>query len=205
MNALVLERNQANTVKFPIARISFKLDTSIYQKVGNELKRVPNTYIRRNTTHDVVQMLDNETFVLATGEIVKSFSNNSACITFGKLFIQEDGVNVYSRNGLLLRKVVKGQQFMVYDIQLISKNEKSIMLYKINPKEMIMQQPGVEFVMGYFKPSKNLTVSFEDETLNLETNKSYAFHDIKGDFIKLNGLDNLWINLADYKGTIEKV
>lgn len=103
---VLLTRKSVNeNIRLPIARISFKLDASVFKKVNDELERIPNTYITRNTIHDVIQIIHNNVFVLSTGEIVQDFPNNRATLTYGKLIIKDDGVKVFSVNGIYLHKI----------------------------------------------------------------------------------------------------
>ncbi|MCM3390206.1 hypothetical protein LG296_21200 (plasmid) [Ureibacillus chungkukjangi] len=200
---VLLTRKSVNeNIRLPIARISFKLDASVFKKVNDELERIPNTYITRNTIHDVIQIIHNNVFVLSTGEIVQDFPNNRATLTYGKLIIKDDGVKVFSVNGIYLRKVMKGQMLSVYEI---IETENGMLLYKINDREVIAVNPNVEFIMGYFKPSKPFTAVYNGKPLKLNVNEKYAFKAVSGMSIALNDQENFWIDLSAYEGDIEIV
>lgn len=196
-------REHTASPKVPIAKIKFKLDACIYQKVGEKYERIENRYVPRHTVHDVVEIIDDSIFILSTGEIVQSFSNNPATLIFGKLLIHKDGVDVFSRNGLLQRKVSKGQSFNVYAIHETPIHK--TVRYQINQKEWILSGEGVEFLKGYFKPLEKLTVVHKGTPILLNPNKSYAYHQVNGTKILLNRFDDLWIDINVCKGSLESV
>lgn len=199
MNLAIKE--QAEAVKLPIAKIKFKLDACVFRKKGSDYERIENTYITRNTMHEVVEMIDNHIFLLSSGEIVQSLPNNPAILMYGKLLIQKNGVKVYSRNGLHLRNVSIGQSFNVYAIR--ESSSRSTVMYKINHKEWILSQKGVEFVKGYFKPLEAYTVVNKGTPILFNPSESYAFSETNGSKIRLNGFDDLWIDVNVYKGKLE--
>lgn len=172
--------------------------------MNEELERIPNTYITRNTIHDVVEVIHNSVFILSTGDIVQDFPNNRATLTYGKLLIKDDGVKVFSLNGIYLRKVMKGQMLSVFEI---IETENGMLLYKINEKEVIPVNQNVEFIMGYFKPTKPFTAVYNGKPLKLNMKEIYAFKAVCGTSIALNHQDDFWIDLSAYayEGDIEIV
>ncbi|MFJ3387565.1 MULTISPECIES: hypothetical protein [unclassified Lysinibacillus] len=131
-----------NEEKTPLALATFPMNTSVFKKAGGELIRIPNEWILRNTTHEIVSIVDGIA-ELADGRFVKDIYHNKPKICFGKIEVTNSKVPVYSRNGIFLRYLTKGQVLNVISTFKINSN----LFFGINDREIISSvEYGIKYV-----------------------------------------------------------
>ncbi|MDD1504868.1 hypothetical protein PVA17_19195 [Lysinibacillus sp. CNPSo 3705] len=124
------------------ALITFPMDMSVFKKDAGELQRIPNERILRNTTHEIVSIEDGVA-ELADGRFVKDIYHNKPKICFGKIEVTNSKVPVYSRNGIFLRYLTKGQVLNVISTFKINSN----LFFGINDREIISSaEYGIKYV-----------------------------------------------------------
>lgn len=118
--------------KTPIALVTFPLNMSVFKKEGGELIRIQNEWIMRNTTHEIVSIIDGVA-ELVDGRFVKDIHHNKPKIFFGRIEVIESNVPVFSRNGVFSRYLTKGQVLKVVSILKINTTS----FFGINEREII--------------------------------------------------------------------
>ncbi|MEX3748281.1 MULTISPECIES: hypothetical protein [Lysinibacillus] len=118
--------------KTPIALVTFQMNMSVFKKEAGELIRIHNEWIMRNTTHEIVSIVDGVA-ELADGKFVKDIYHNKPKIYFGRIEVIDSGVPVFSRNGMFSRYLSKGQVLKV--VSTIKINTTSY--FGINEREII--------------------------------------------------------------------
>lgn len=108
------------------------MNMSAFQKEADELVRIPNKWIMRNTTHSVVA-IDNNIAELSDGTFVKDIFHNNPIFCYGSIEVIENQVPVFTRNGAISRYLTIGQELKVVSINEIN----STLLLGINDKEIV--------------------------------------------------------------------
>lgn len=191
--------DKAKKLALPIAQIKLGMDVPVYQMNGEEFSKVPNQYLKRNSNLSAIRVMD-DFIELTDGRYIQKIQRNFESISYGKLVIVGENVNVCSPNGLILRKVTKGQSFKVLDILTLSNMGNK--LFKINDKEVINSIEKVMFVSGYFQPSNTITLAIEGKPLQLVADQSYPYGEVNESYIKLNMDTDIWIDISLYEGKI---
>lgn len=144
MQAILSSENQTyqDEKKETHALITFPMNMSVFKKEAGELKRIPNEYVLRNTTHEVVS-IENGVAELSDGRFVKDIYHNKPKIHFGKIEVNGSKVPVYSCNGVFLRYLTKGQVLNVISTFKIDSN----LFFVINEREIISSlEYGIKYV-----------------------------------------------------------
>lgn len=103
---------QMDNDKSIIALITFPMNMSVYRKESQELVRIPNTWILRDTTHPIVSIEDGVA-ELSDGRYVKNIFHNKPKIYYGEIHVIDMNVPVFKRNGTFSRYLSKGQVLKV--------------------------------------------------------------------------------------------
>lgn len=122
----------ANGQKMVMCLITFPVNMSVFKKEAEELVRIPNTWIPRNTTHPIVS-LKGDIAELSDGRFIKDIFHCKPKIYYGEIHVKNGNVPVYTKNGIFSRYLTKGQV-----IKVISYLENNGVLYLgINDLEIV--------------------------------------------------------------------
>ncbi|MFJ7667180.1 hypothetical protein ACIQXI_08725 [Lysinibacillus sp. NPDC097195] len=110
---------------------------------------------------------------------------------YGILEIAGEKVNVCSRNGTILRKVLKGQRFKIKDMH--TNSEKNIKRYAIGKNEFISSKEPIRVITGYLVMKNNQTLVIGGKPLILEARKPYPFSEVYGMQVLLTDYDKTWV------------
>lgn len=122
MQAILNSKDQLNQCeqKKPLARVTFPMNMSVFKKEDGELIRIQNEWILRNTTHEIVSIVDGVA-ELVDGRFVKDIYHNNPKIFFGRIEVIDSNVPVFSRNGIFSRYLTQGQILNVVSTFKINK------------------------------------------------------------------------------------
>ncbi len=112
MQTAINLNEQMNDGKSIIALITFPMNMSVFRKEEQELIRIPNAWILRNTTHPIVSIED-DVAELSDGRYVKNIFHNKPKIYYGEIHVIDRSVPVFKRNGTFSRYITKGQVLKV--------------------------------------------------------------------------------------------
>lgn len=201
MTATKIETISSTRARLPIATLTFHLNTSIFNLVDGELVKsdekivIGNMYLLLAIKDDIAELTE--------GRFVKGIEHQNPTIHYGILEIVGDNVNVCSRNGVILRKVKKGQQFKIKAMN--SNHDKSVTRYSIGEHEYISSKEPIRVVSGYVAMKNNLTLAVDGKPLILEARKPYPFSEVYGTQVLLTDYNNTWIDVDGVDYTVTQI
>lgn len=185
--------NQIQSIQVPIGRLTSKYRSTIYYLNGNELVR-SKEFLEAGVQVDVLAIHD-EVGDIGDGRFIKEVDFKHFDMTYGKLRILGDKVHACSKNGVILRPLLKGSE---YNVVAVKKINEALALYRINELEYLSSADEIEYIMGYFLPFED-TQSLMEKKIVLHTKGiELAYKSVNGDLIQL--LDNSWLNVGTVNG-----
>lgn len=199
MTATNLVSTTNTGARLPIATLTFHLNTSMFKMNNGKLVKCEDEKIVIGEMYPLLEIKD-DIAELSEGRFVKGIEHQNPTIHYGILEIIGDKVNVCSRNGSILRKVIKGQKFKIKDI--ISHRDKNIKRYAIGKNEYISSKEPVHVITGYLVIKNNKTLVIDGKPLILEARKPYPFSEVYGMQVLLTDFENTWVDVEGVDFTI---
>ena len=186
---------QIKGIHAPIGRLTAKYRSTVYYLNGNELVR-SKEFLEVGVQVNVYAIHDGIGDI-GEGRFIKEVDQTHFGITYGKLRILGDKVQACSKNGVVLRPLLKGSEYNVVAVKEIADD---LALYSINDLEYLSSADEIEYIMGYFLPLEDTQSFVEKKIITHAKGIELAYKSVKGELIQL--LDNSWLNTITVKGQI---
>ncbi|HCG4536140.1 TPA: hypothetical protein NJY08_004993 [Salmonella enterica subsp. enterica serovar Typhi str. AG3] len=183
------------TFRIPVGHITCTLQTPIYIRSGEQLEETKK-YIERGTTLPVylvegtIAQIDDDYFI-------KDINRAQFKLNYGELMILGEEVKVYSRGGVLLRKVKKGMRYKIRSIIIL---DDQLALYGISENEFISSEENIHFMMGSYITEEDILLINNDKSIQCSKGEKIDYKQVKDGAIQL--LDGSWVRILNLSENI---
>lgn len=185
--------------QLPIAIMTFHLNTSVYRQQGNDLIKIENERIAKDTVEPVVAFQeDGNVAELTGGRFIKDVLHQNPTIDYGIVKVFGEEARVCTRNGIVQRKLCRNQRLKV---KSVTELDNGVFLYGIGKNEYITSLEPIQFIKGYVVLDKAITIS-ADATVSLLAGKPYAFSHFKEGKVFLTDVHS-WLDIRNLSCSID--
>lgn len=181
--------------RVPIGRITFHLQTSLYQKMHGDYEKVRD-YLKIGETNDVFDVND-DYIEIQDGFYIKNIDENQYTMTFGEIIVRGENVRSCSKNGIILRKLRPGLKLKVVSLKFISND---VTVFGINEKEFISSDEDVQYVKGIFEFDTDSALLKNGQSIKFKKGDLVPYQRVEGHNLLL--VDSTWLDISTLNGRL---